>query len=124
MASPGDGVGEFSDFAGGGLQVGAPLRVVVQRRGDGRQPRQRPAGGLLATVRGGEAEAPVEDGGGVARIGETPPAVLAVGDRALEQLDRVGAVDGAQGEMGAQRGVGGEVTQVQEGSVGGGVDGR
>ncbi len=61
----------------------------------------------------GPVEKPSRQSSTAAASRASAEAAVGVGDSAGEQLGRVGAVDGAQGEVGPQRGVGGELGQVR-----------
>lgn len=77
------------------LEVGAPFGMLGQGWRDGWQPGYRANG--FAGV-----EAPVEDGGAIVGGGES-----SVGCGVGEQVERVVAVEGTEGEVAPQGGVGG-----------------
>jgi len=82
-------------------QVVTPVRVGGQGVGEPGQPRQWSWGGAAGV---GGVEPAVQDGGDVAGGVD-----LALGQGGGERRDRVAVVDGDQGQVAAQRGVGGGV---------------
>ncbi len=110
----GDLVDEGGDVLGARGQIAAPVGVVGEGGRDGGQPGQRPGGCVRAT---GRVQAPVEHGGNVE--GVTKAAGL---DRGAEHDGGVVAVDGEQGKVRAQGGVGGLLAQAEQPPLGSGVD--
>jgi len=82
-------------------QVVTPVRVRREGFGDSGQPRQRAWGGAAGV---GGVQTPVQDGGDVPRGVDLAPA-----QGGGERRDRVVAVDRDEGQVAAQRGVGGGV---------------
>ncbi len=103
------------DLGGAGGEVGPPVRVVGEALRDPGEPGQW-AGGVAAGV--GGVEAPVEDGGDVGCGVD-----LAAAQRGGERGDGVLAVGGEQGEVAAEGGPGGAVSDAGDDLVDGVLEG-